>query len=83
MRSLVKLQSEELQVHAGELSKFWRQLEEERNARLSLQKQLISVTNDLSKVLEHTIRNEIMIIKSPQLFHVPSEERTYSEEENG
>ena len=53
LRSLVKLQSEELQVHAGELSKFWRQLEEERNARLSLQKQLISVTNDLSKVLVH------------------------------
>ena len=37
-RLLVKLQAEELQVHAGELSRIWRQLDEEKEIRANLEK---------------------------------------------
>ena len=47
IRSLVKLQSEELQVHAEELSKVWRQLDEERETRVALKEHLVSITSDL------------------------------------
>lgn len=40
-RFLVKLQAEELQVHAEELSKVWRQLDEERETRIRLEKQFL------------------------------------------
>ena len=46
IRSLVKLQSEELQVHAEELSKVWRQLDEERETRVALKEHLVSITSD-------------------------------------
>ena len=50
-RSLVKLQSEELQVHAQELSKVWRQLDKEKETRVSLNEHLVSIASDLKVLL--------------------------------
>jgi hypothetical protein len=43
---MVKLQAEELQVHAQELSKLWRELDEERETRRRLQQQLLDNINN-------------------------------------
>ena len=50
-RSLVKLQSEELQVHAQELSKVWRQLDKEKETRVALNEHLVSIASDLKVLL--------------------------------
>ena len=47
-RSLTKLQAEELQVHGGELSKVWKQLEEEQYLR----NQLLGTKTNLNSKLK-------------------------------
>ena len=49
-RLLVKLQSEEIQVHAQELSKVWHQLDEEKDARLALEKHVLTLADENKKV---------------------------------
>ena len=49
----MKLQSEELQVHAEELSKVWHQLDEEKEARVTLEKQLLTLTDSQQKVITY------------------------------
>ena len=46
-RSLMKLQSEELQIHAEELSKVWQDFDEERETRFKLEKYIVNMSNTL------------------------------------